>query len=637
MDVATAAPATAHAAGEMKMKPQQQQPQQPQQTPPSLLHPNSNQNASQAPAKATTIENGVQTGGAKKPESCCGEKIYTFLLGQKREEEQRKDEAGKPRTELAEKVLITICSADRKNKKTFMSLPTRKDVIEKAHKYGLAGSTIVLESNGCEICEDDVLLFAAKEKILLMLLAESEEYVVLPPPSPLNRSERAGSSVDPSFYANNSIVSNPNDSTVSNDETLSLSSVTPSSAKSSALFKDFSIPWSKVPGDIMKLLRGKGSLGKRLNTLGNVLVEALRERSVHIPIRVFRQVAQQAAEKYPDSLLEKDREGQFIATTPQSLISKMINRNNALNKPQKRASSGTFEIHISSGKKRKYGGATAAASNGDAKALALNRDLEQKKELLISSYRGSSPLEPSTVMEYMKECFPLQRAFFNNSEKIPDITAIKENWPYIFDKAVLYQHFELLMSIDPRLLEKRLAGEKERFFKFFKGSKNKKINALEEESNANLVRGIAYHFNEDPDYIFKHLENGPLSKEALQNVNPTNAPWVALVNTPTATDDGGGGSVGQSQLEAMVYIEGQIMATFGAKDSDLPDILAQLICYYYTFNMMYPKEANQTLEFIVVYFLQHSPDQVRMAKKPLTSNNKFNQLIAKVANANANG
>lgn len=90
----------------------------------------------------------------------------------------------------------------------------------------------------------------------------------------------------------------------------------------------------------------------------------------------------------------------------------------------------------------------------------------------------------------------------------------------------------------------------------------------------------------------------------------------------------------QSQLEAMVYIEGQIMATFGTKDSDLPDILAQLICYFYTFNMMYPKEANQTLEFIVVYFLQHSAEQVRTAKKPLTSNSKFNQLIAKVANAN---
>lgn len=45
---------------------------------------------------------------------------------------ERDDE--KPKTEMAEKVLITICSADRKNKKTFMSFPTRKDVIEKG-KY----------------------------------------------------------------------------------------------------------------------------------------------------------------------------------------------------------------------------------------------------------------------------------------------------------------------------------------------------------------------------------------------------------------------------------------------------------------------------------------------------------------------
>ncbi|XP_022227248.2 uncharacterized protein LOC111077329 [Drosophila obscura] len=580
---------------------------------------------SQPPAPATN-ENGVQTGGAKKSETTKtgSESTHSNMVAEKVVE--------KSKAELStEKVLITICSADRKTKKTFMSLPTRKDVMDKAHKYGLAGNTIVLESNGCEICEDEVLLFAAKEKILLMLLAETDEYVILPPPSPLSRSERAGSSVDPSFYANNSIVSNANDSTVSNDETLSLASVTPSNPKTSALFKEFSIPWNKVPNDIMKLLRGKNSLGKRLNTFGNILVEALRERSVHIPIRVFRQVAQQAAEKYPDSLMEKDREGQLLATTPQSLISKMINRNNALNRPQKRASgssnSGNFEIHITS-KKRKSSVGAATAANGDAKALAASRDLEEKKELLISSYRGSTTVEPATITEYMKECFPLQRAFFNNSEKIPDITSIKDNWPYIFNKELLYQHFELLMSIDPRVLEKRLTSEKERIFRFFKTSKNKKISALE-ESNANLLRGLAYHFNEDPDYIFKQLDKGPYPKDVLQQMNPTNAPWVALVNTPMTTADGV-----EVQSEAMVYIEGQIMAQFTANDGDLPDIIAQLICYYYTFNMMYPKEANQTLEFMVIYFLQHAPEQARNSKKAITANSKFNQLIAKLANAN---
>lgn len=76
------------------------------------------------------------------------------------------------------------------------------------------------------------------------------------------------------------------------------------------------------------------------------------------------------------------------------------------------------------------------------------------------------------------------------------------------------------------------------------------------------------------------------------------------------------------------------MSTFPATDADIPDIIAQLICYYYTFNMMYPKEANQTLEFIVIYFLQHTPEQVRNSKKNITSNSKYNQLISKLANAN---
>jgi len=60
MDVAPAPPV--NSGGDQKV----------QQTPISP-HPNHPNQAPAANAKATTIENGVQTGGAKKPESC-GEK-----------------------------------------------------------------------------------------------------------------------------------------------------------------------------------------------------------------------------------------------------------------------------------------------------------------------------------------------------------------------------------------------------------------------------------------------------------------------------------------------------------------------------------------------------------------------------------
>lgn len=104
--------------------------------------------------------------------------------------------------------------------------------------------------------------------------------------------------------------------------------------------------------------------------------------------------------------------------------------------------------------------------------------------------------------------------------------------------------------------------------------------------------------------------------------------YYIFTDTPTAA------GTEAAQTEAMVYIEGQIMSTFAATDTDIPDIIAQLLCYYYTFNMMYPKEANQTLEFIVIYFLEHAPEQARNSKKSITSNSKYNQLIAKLANAN---
>lgn len=51
----------------------------------------------------------------------------------------------KLKTDLpTEKVLITICSADRKIKKTFMSLPSRKDVIEKGMHFNMNSNYLII-------------------------------------------------------------------------------------------------------------------------------------------------------------------------------------------------------------------------------------------------------------------------------------------------------------------------------------------------------------------------------------------------------------------------------------------------------------------------------------------------------------
>lgn len=99
------------------------------------------------------------------------------------------------------------------------------------------------------------------------------------------------------------------------------------------LFKDFRIPWHKVPIDIVTMMENKEELGKRLNAFSNLIVDELRAISKNIPMRVLRAVTQEAVIKYPHSFLDKDEEGKMItSSTMLPLLSRMRNRNTFLNR-----------------------------------------------------------------------------------------------------------------------------------------------------------------------------------------------------------------------------------------------------------------------------------------------------------------
>ncbi|XP_046810080.1 uncharacterized protein LOC111686549 [Lucilia cuprina] len=99
-------------------------------------------------------------------------------------------------------------------------------------------------------------------------------------------------------------------------------------------FKSFRIPWHKLPSEIINLLENKQPLGKGLNVIANLIVDELRCISTHIPLRIFRLIAQQAINKYPHAFLDKDSIGRLnpLSTTTVPLLSRMRNRNNNLNR-----------------------------------------------------------------------------------------------------------------------------------------------------------------------------------------------------------------------------------------------------------------------------------------------------------------
>lgn len=66
------------------------------------------------------------------------------------------------------------------------------------------------------------------------------------------------------------------------------------------------------------------------------------------------------------------------------------------------------------------------------------------------------------------------------------------------------------------------------------------------------------------------------------------------------------------------------------KNENFLNLLCLSITYFYNFNILYPKQISQTLEFCSRYFLQHYTQNVRGKKKHINNLSKINNLINKL-------
>lgn len=225
-------------------------------------------------------------------------------------------------------------------------------------------------------------------------------------------------------------------------------------------------------------------------------------------------MAQESAVMYPTSLLEMDREGSFISNYPRALISKMVNRNNTLNRaPKKRTSEFDPKIPIKERKTSNILQETCVNWNSEQSKSADSKSVMELKQNYLkelyfknqNSKNQNSCIDRETIKNNMKICFPLQRTYLNNRQVIPRIENIKDNWPYLFQKEFLHQHFEQLMSIDPKVLKIEFAKQKNILFDFFKLSKNKNLRGIEAD-DINIVTGLTHYFKENSSFLFMEFE-----------------------------------------------------------------------------------------------------------------------------------
>lgn len=66
------------------------------------------------------------------------------------------------------------------------------------------------------------------------------------------------------------------------------------------------------------------------------------------------------------------------------------------------------------------------------------------------------------------------------------------------------------------------------------------------------------------------------------------------------------------------------------KNKNFIDTLMKLICFFYIFNLMYPKEICMSMEFLTRFFFKHYPSQIRGSKKSINNLSKINNLIKKI-------
>ena len=395
-----------------------------------------------------------------------------------------------------------------------------------ATEFGILGSILVLEKSGSEVVDDETLEFYCTngERPIFMILntqqewsnaenSETEKHLdVLQNLNSSNLVDVSDSPVQEYFLLENEVLNDnepsspiPNSATsLQSTMTMTSTALTSTSSTNSAvlsLFSNFDVPWHRLPLDIIEKLNNKEKLEHRIHAFVQEVVKEMRRVSYYIPLKIFRNTAEKIVQLYPDTFEQKDKENKTVSSFSEILLSMMRNHNNYLNSAS--GANKTDKIPI---KKRKT---INSLKNSVVNWQPPDGDLltcTEKKKFMLNIYVENKDMlrEKELIVSYMKDCYAMQRAYFNNAESYPSVENIQENWPYIFNRECLFNHFIELTGIKPdKLFKSRFDNEKqtlENYLKIFSKTKSLFIDTADEQT---ILQAIATYFKEDFKKIFE--------------------------------------------------------------------------------------------------------------------------------------
>lgn len=287
---------------------------------------------------------------------------------------------------------------------------------------------------------------------------------------------------------------------VSPSGTATASENTPLIPINESTWQNFQLPLDKIPKYMIDACETGATKDRRITTeVIHIVVNEMRAIKTIIPAMAFRHVARQLADKFPKSFLDKDEDGTIIGNGTHSTVCRLQDRSNYLNRPHKRKSLTESSPPVL--KMKQLSNRRAGCSNWQPEECHSSKDDDDfsSMKVLLKTITENHP----EYYTYLEKTYAEQRKYINSLSDPKTSTAaqVREEWLVLYRSSAILWHFK-------KLTHSQFPNEEEFKMKCNKILKygEKKNFELHEQDDSFLkaLEVLCLHFNENLGaFLFK--------------------------------------------------------------------------------------------------------------------------------------
>ncbi|OXU17749.1 hypothetical protein TSAR_005126, partial [Trichomalopsis sarcophagae] len=237
----------------------------------------------------------------------------------------------------------------------------------------------------------------------------------------------------------------------------------------------------------------------------NGIIDELRIINHHIPDSVLKSVADTLIAIYPKTFTDLWKDGKRQGDGTVTVISKMRNRNNYLNRPHMDSNNLSRVLQLPF-KKTNIRVGCPKWQPEHYNADVTNEIAENHRQYLFhyKEYDEADDEILRQCTDALADSFPLQRLFLNKIENSPCVAEIQETWPCLFNQLYTTLHFSLLTNYNYNDLIKEMKEDIPILLQYGHFKQLVDMDELQTDNQKNLavITVTFQHFNEKFQSLF---------------------------------------------------------------------------------------------------------------------------------------